>query len=122
MDSQSIYCKLEPIATYLFSQFKGICNKQGVFGQQAKKEANVLGSSLFKAGQDSTDFLEWLSFTVREALRASEQHESMKRVIRELRASLEDKFGLAAIQVCTHSLTQRFQPHGKVPLKAAFLS
>lgn len=51
------------------------------------------------AGQDSTDFLEWLSYTVKEALRATEQHESMKKVIRELRASLEDKFGLAAIQV-----------------------
>lgn len=50
-------------------------------------------------GQDSTDFLEWLSFTVNEALRAAEQHESLKRVIREMRASLEDKFSLAAIQV-----------------------
>ncbi|KAK9901712.1 hypothetical protein WJX75_009812 [Coccomyxa subellipsoidea] len=57
------------------------------------------GAGSYISSQDSTDFLEWLSFTVREALRASEQHESMKRVIRELRASLEDKFGLAAIQV-----------------------
>jgi hypothetical protein len=35
---------------------------------------------------------------VREALRAAEQHESLKKVVRELRASVEDKFGLAAIQ------------------------
>ena len=45
------------------------------------------------------DFLAWLSATVRDALRASEQHETLKRVVRELRASVEDRFALAAIQV-----------------------
>ncbi|EIE20645.1 hypothetical protein COCSUDRAFT_18360 [Coccomyxa subellipsoidea C-169] len=60
------------------------------------------GAGSYISSQDSTGFLEWLSFTVKEALRASEQHESMKRVFRELRASLEDKFALAAIQVCAH--------------------
>ena len=45
------------------------------------------------------DFLAWLSATVRDALRASEQHEALKRAVRELRASVEDKFALAAIQV-----------------------
>ncbi|BDA42157.1 hypothetical protein COCOBI_03-0420 [Coccomyxa sp. Obi] len=57
------------------------------------------GAGSYISSQDSTDFLEWLSYTVKEALRATHQHESMKRVIRELRASLEDKFCLAAIQV-----------------------
>jgi hypothetical protein len=50
------------------------------------------------AGQDATDFLQWLSSLVAEALRASQQHDSLKRAVRELRASLEDKFALAAIQ------------------------
>lgn len=68
-------------------------------GVQSSDKACISLFDALTAGQDSTDFLEWLSYTVKEALRATEQHESMKRVIRELRASLEDKFGLAAIQV-----------------------
>ena len=54
---------------------------------------------LMRAGQDTTNFLEWLSALVEEALRASQQHDTLKRVVRELRASLEDRFALAAIQV-----------------------
>ena len=46
-----------------------------------------------------TNFLEWLSSTVAEAARAAEQHESLKRVIRELRAALEERHQLAAVQV-----------------------
>ncbi len=33
-----------------------------------------------------------------EALKASAQHESLKKVVRELRASIEGKFCLAAVQ------------------------
>ena len=49
--------------------------------------------------QDATNLLEWLSALVQDALRASQQHDTLKRVVRELRASLEDRFALAAIQV-----------------------
>lgn len=37
-----------------------------------------------------------------DALKASLQHESLKKVVRELRASIEGKFGLVTVQVCQH--------------------
>lgn len=52
------------------------------------------------AGADSQNFLEWLKETVNEAILAAEQHEQLKRSIRELRASIEDRFLLSAIHVC----------------------
>lgn len=39
-----------------------------------------------------------------EAARAAEQHESLKRVIWELRAALEERHQLAAVQVLTAGL------------------
>ena len=43
--------------------------------------------------------MEWLSETVAEAARTADQHEALKRLIRELRASVEARFRLAAVQV-----------------------
>ena len=48
-----------------------------------------------------TNFLEWLNATVADAARAADQHEALKRVIRELRAGLEARYDLAAVQVRT---------------------
>lgn len=53
-------------------------------------------------GADSRNFLEWLKETVNEAIVAAEQHEQLKRSIRELRASIEDRFLLSAIHVRAH--------------------
>ena len=50
------------------------------------------------AGSSNTDFLDWLRSTLAEALKASAQHESLRKVVRELRASIEGKFYLAAVQ------------------------
>lgn len=50
------------------------------------------------AESSNTDFLDWLRSTLAEALKASAQHESLKKVVRELRASIEGKFYLAAVQ------------------------
>ena len=36
-------------------------------------------------------------------LRTADQHEALKRVIRELRVSIEDRFGLASVQVRTQA-------------------
>lgn len=52
-----------------------------------------------RPGADSRNFLEWLKETVNEAIVAAEQHEQLKRSIRELRASIEDRFLLSAIHV-----------------------
>lgn len=41
----------------------------------------------------------WLHETVAEAVRAAEQHESMKKVLREVRAAVESRFQLASVQV-----------------------
>ena len=46
-----------------------------------------------------TNFLEWLRQTVDEAVRMAEQHESLKQRIREARANIEHKYGLASLQV-----------------------
>ena len=70
-----------------------------VYGVLASCAKAIDGVLVLPAGQDATDFLQWLSSLVAEALRASQQHDSLKRAVRELRTSLEDKFALAAIQV-----------------------
>lgn len=54
---------------------------------------------MLHAGPSDTDFLVWLRATLADALRASLQHDSLKKVVRELRASIEGKFNLAAVQV-----------------------
>ena len=51
---------------------------------------------------DDTNFLEWMNTTVAEAARAADAHEALKRVIRERRAAVKTRYGLASIQArCT---------------------
>lgn len=45
------------------------------------------------------NFLQWLKSTVSEAVSIAERHESLKQRIREAKASLEQKYGLASLQV-----------------------
>ncbi len=45
------------------------------------------------------NFLQWLQATVNDALRIAQEHESLKLRIREARASVEQEFGLASLQV-----------------------
>lgn len=51
------------------------------------------------AGKDDRDLAAWLRETVGEAVRTADQHDSLKRVIREIRLDLEQRFKLAGIQV-----------------------
>ena len=55
--------------------------------------------SLHAAGADDRDMVEWLRDTVAEAVRTADQHDSLKRVIRDMRLALEQRYGLAGIQV-----------------------
>lgn len=55
----------------------------------------TLGSGIL----GDTNILEWLRDTVQEAVRIAEQHDSLKQRVRELRASIEYKFGLASLKV-----------------------
>lgn len=48
---------------------------------------------------DDRDLAAWLRETVDEAVRTADQHDSLKRMIRELRVSVQDRFRLAAVQV-----------------------
>ncbi|KAK9817188.1 hypothetical protein WJX72_010816 [[Myrmecia] bisecta] len=57
------------------------------------------GIGTYERGEDNRSFLHWLSETVAEAVRTADQHELLKKDIRGLRASIEDRFTLAAIQV-----------------------
>lgn len=63
---------------------------------------------------DDTSFLEWLNVTVADAARAADQHEALKRIIRELRVSLEARYDLAAVQVILSSfaflLNKKYAP------------
>ena len=51
------------------------------------------------AVEDHRNFLQWLSTTVQEAVQTADEHERLKGVIRELKAGIEDRFSLAAVQV-----------------------
>ena len=51
------------------------------------------------AVEDHRNFLQWLSTTVQEAVQTADEHERLKGVIRELKAGIEDRFALAAVQV-----------------------
>ena len=55
--------------------------------------------SRLPCAEGDTNFLQWLSETVAEAARTADQHEALKRAIRELRVSVEARFGLASVQV-----------------------
>ena len=48
--------------------------------------------------EDHRNFLQWLSTTVQEAVQTADEHERLKGVIRELKAGIEDRFALAAVQ------------------------
>ena len=50
------------------------------------------------AVEDHRNFLQWLSTTVQEAVQTADEHERLKGVIRELKAGIEDRFALAAVQ------------------------
>ena len=53
--------------------------------------------------------------TVADAARAADQHEALKRIIRELRVSLEARYDLATVQVIFRSFA--FPLHrGSAPL------
>ena len=58
-----------------------------------------------------SSFLMWLNVTVAEASKAADQHEALKRVIRELRAGLEARYDLAAVQVWTPGAGLERCPH-----------
>lgn len=50
-------------------------------------------------GADDRDMVEWLRDTVADAVRTADQHDSLKRVIRDMRMALETRHQLASIQV-----------------------
>ena len=50
-------------------------------------------------GADGRNLADWLRECVGDAVRAAEAHDGLKRLIRETRAELETRFGLAAVAV-----------------------
>ena len=65
------------------------------------------------AVEDHRNFLQWLSTTVHEAVQTADEHERLKGVIRELKAGIEDRFALAAVQVgrCLVTCCTSLQAH-----------
>lgn len=67
----------------------------GLITQEELKE----GYGSCGQGADDRDLAAWLRETVAEAVRTADQHDSLKRVIRDMRLALESRFKLGAIQV-----------------------
>lgn len=61
--------------------------------EELKQGAGAVSSA------DDRDLAAWLRETVDEAVRTADQHDSLKRMIRELRVAVQDRFRLAAVQV-----------------------
>ncbi|PSC70243.1 hypothetical protein C2E20_6326 [Micractinium conductrix] len=57
------------------------------------------GAGACGQGKDDRDLAAWLRETVYEAVRTADQHDSLKRVIREMRMGMEARFKLSGIQV-----------------------
>jgi hypothetical protein len=70
------------------------------FGLITDAELRAGAGGIFGSGSSSsdTDFLEWLRETVCGAVAAAERHERLKRRIREARAALEHRHGLASLR------------------------
>lgn len=70
------------------------------FGLITDAELRAGAGGIFGSGSSSsdTDFLEWLRETVSGAVAAAERHERLKRRIREARAALEHRHGLASLR------------------------
>ncbi|KAL4436733.1 hypothetical protein ABPG75_003872 [Micractinium tetrahymenae] len=69
------------------------------FGLITQEELRQGAGACSGQGKDDRDLAAWLRKTVGEAVRTADQHDSLKRVIREMRLSLEQRFKLAGIQV-----------------------
>ncbi|PRW34089.1 hypothetical protein C2E21_7404 [Chlorella sorokiniana] len=67
----------------------------GLITQEELKE----GYGSCGQGADDRDLAAWLRETVAEAVRTADQHDSLKRVIRDMRLAMEGRFKLGAIQV-----------------------
>ena len=48
---------------------------------------------------DDTNLLQWLDETVRDAVATADEHEQRKKLVRELKATIEFRFGLNAVRV-----------------------
>lgn len=48
---------------------------------------------------DDINLLQWLDETVRDAVATADEHEQRKKLVRELKATIEFRFGLAAVRV-----------------------
>ncbi|KAL4858162.1 hypothetical protein ACK3TF_001655 [Chlorella vulgaris] len=69
------------------------------FGLISEEELRQGAGSVDGRTADDRDLAAWLRETVDEAVRTADQHDSLKRMIRELRVSVQDRFRLAAVQV-----------------------
>ncbi|GAB4823551.1 hypothetical protein N2152v2_010597 [Parachlorella kessleri] len=69
------------------------------FGLISQEELAAGVGSCSLGGVNDRDFLQWLNETVAEAVVAAEQHESMKKVLRDVRAAVESRYRLNTVQL-----------------------
>ena len=60
----------------------------------------ILRAAVAAGEGDDTNFLSWLSNTVSQAVQTADEHDTLRGVVRELRAAVEDRYRLAAVLVC----------------------
>ena len=68
------------------------------FGLISEEEA-LRDAVATAAERDGRDLFQWLSGVAAEAAMAADQHDAIKREIRQLRAELEDRYGFASLEI-----------------------
>ena len=69
------------------------------FGLITEEEALRDAAAAASTATDGRDLFEWLSGVAAEASLAADQHDALKREVRLMRSELEERYGLAAIDI-----------------------
>jgi hypothetical protein len=70
------------------------------FGLISEEEwAEMRASNPAGVSADDTNLLQWLNETVQDAVATADEHEQRKKLVRELKATIEFKFNLNAVRV-----------------------
>lgn len=92
--------QLELIDARLSGSLAGLYHAFGEITDEELQEWNESHPS--GLSPDDTNFLQWLHETVQDAVACADEHEQRKKLVRELKATIEFKYGL---QVCTRDIS-----------------
>jgi hypothetical protein len=84
--------QLELVDARLSGSLGGLYHAFGLITDEELGEWNAKHAS--GLASDDINFLQWLHETVRDAVATADEHEQRKKLVRELKASIEFKYGL----------------------------